>query len=121
VHGIAKNLCKELLRGPMIRLFRPIIEALRTQPAADAGPEAPHSVALEERHECLSECIGALPPETSWITQFYECEKSERIRRRLVLAESLGVTPNTLRVRAHSIRQRLRECLENCLGQETQG
>jgi DNA-directed RNA polymerase specialized sigma24 family protein len=55
------------------------------------------------------------------ILEYYRDEKREKIDHRKQLADSLGVTLNTLRMRAHRIKKELQQCLGSCLrqGQES--
>ena len=50
------------------------------------------------------------------ILEYYQGEKSEKIRNRKKLLERLGVPVNTLRMRALRLRERLQGCVEECVG-----
>lgn len=68
------------------------------------------------RLECLSHCLQKLPErDRQMITEYYRDEKGEKIDRRRLLAERLGIPLNALRIRALRIREKLGSCLEGCL------
>ena len=65
---------------------------------------------------CLDRCAQSLPLETrTMILAYYEGKERARIENRRRLAEGLGVPMNSLRIRVHRIREKLEECLLNCL------
>jgi DNA-directed RNA polymerase specialized sigma24 family protein len=72
----------------------------------------------EQEDECLTRCMGEL----SWANselfrRYFEGEKSARINARKKLAAEFRLTANALRIKAHRIRRRLRQCLEACLNE----
>ncbi|HEX7335308.1 MAG TPA: hypothetical protein VF290_27650 [Pyrinomonadaceae bacterium] len=70
----------------------------------------------EDRLECLQSCLQTLSPDNrELILQYYQGEKSEKIRNRKKLLEQLGIPVNTLRMRALRLRERLQGCVEQCL------
>lgn len=94
--------------------------ARRTQSmlaAVKHHPEPEPLTALEEFRlaslEACLETLGAAGREQ--ILTFYQGEKGARIARRKALAESLGITANALRIRAHRLRSRLEECVRKRL------
>jgi DNA-directed RNA polymerase specialized sigma24 family protein len=116
VHGIAKNLCREIARRHAT-LLRPALELLRPAQISAASPPANLDEGLiEQKHECLSSCVRSLPADSAWIVRFYDCDGRDRIELRKSLAASMNIAPNALRQRAHEIRKRLRSCVNNCLG-----
>ena len=71
----------------------------------------------EGRLTCLKQCLQSLSPDNrDLILQYYQGEKSEKIRNRKNLLEKLGVPVNTLRMRALRLRERLQGCVEECVG-----
>ncbi len=71
---------------------------------------------LEVEYECLETCLGELTAhDRRLIVDYYRREKSARIENRRRLAENLGISPNTLQVKASRIRAQLRECLRSCV------
>ena len=70
----------------------------------------------EVRLECLQNCLQTLSPDNrELILQYYQGEKSEKIRNRKKLLEQLGIPVNTLRMRALRLREKLQVCVEQCL------
>lgn len=70
----------------------------------------------EVRLRCLESCLEELEAEHRvLILEFYQGEKSQRIKHRKTLAARLQLTVNALRVRAHRLRARLEECVAACL------
>lgn len=75
-----------------------------------------HSDECLSRRNCLNKCLVKLPDEERGIVvQYYAAEDQTNINHRHHLAQKLGLTPNTLRVRAFRIRQRLQKCVLDCL------
>lgn len=71
----------------------------------------------ESRLICLRNCLQTLSSDNrELILQYYQGEKSEKIRNRKKLIERLGVPVNTLRMRALRLRERLQGCVEECIG-----
>lgn len=72
----------------------------------------------EQRLECLRQCLGQLSPENrDLILNYYDGEKSEKIKNRKGLTQMFGIPANTLRMRALRLRERLQLCSEDCLQQ----
>ena len=72
----------------------------------------------ESRLTCLRTCLQSLSQDNrDLILQYYQGEKSEKIRNRKQLMERLGIPVNTLRMRALRLRERLQGCVEECLAQ----
>ena len=66
-------------------------------------------------YQCLDECMGELPPESRWlIIEYFWEDKREKINRRKNLAEQLGITHHTLRMRAYRIKAILKKCIIEC-------
>ncbi len=71
----------------------------------------------ESRLICLRNCLQTLSSDNrELILQYYQGEKSEKIRNRKKLIERLGIPVNTLRMRALRLRERLQGCVEECIG-----
>lgn len=86
--------------------------------------ELPHasrlSTGAEEKEAhlvCLDLCLDekTSAEERDLLLTFHAHDGSERIKTRRHLAESKGKTVNALRIEAHRLRKRLRECVETCL------
>lgn len=70
----------------------------------------------DQQSDCLRLALGKLSAENrSLILDYYSREGPEKIAQRYDLAERLGITPETLRVRAYRIRLSLETALQDCL------
>lgn len=68
-------------------------------------------------HDCLQQCLEQLDLlDRRIITQYYVGSARVKIDNRRELAESLGLTPNALAIRACRIRIRLQTCVRRCGG-----
>lgn len=69
-----------------------------------------------DRLECLRNCLQTLSPDNrELILQYYQGEKSEKIKNRKKLMDRLGIPVNTLRMRTLRLRDRLQGCVEQCM------
>jgi DNA-directed RNA polymerase specialized sigma24 family protein len=83
-------------------------------PAPPPAPDDPEIV--EVRLQCMESCFGALPVETrEMLAQYCTGEKRGKTENRNALAERLGVSLNTLRIRVHRVRAQLDDCMKNCM------
>ena len=104
--------------GVASKIFR---ESLREGKTPAVGPpqSGPPDQDDELDYACLEKCIGKLSEfERDLVISYYQQEKHARIDNRKKLAERLGLGLNALRIRACHIRARLRECVEQCRGEE---
>jgi len=71
----------------------------------------------ESRVECLERCIESLQADSrDLIINYYQGETGAKIKNRKQLAERLKIPINALRIRALRIREKLEDCVENCIG-----
>lgn len=76
---------------------------------------------LHRRYDCMSRCLDTLPAESrAMLTDYCTAEKREKERARRALAEKLGISINTLRLRVHRLREQLARCVRGCM-QENEG
>ena len=69
--------------------------------------------------ECLDKCLGRLSKEQrEFILEYHSYKGSEKIERHREMAKELGIEVNTLRLRAHRIRNILANCVKNCLNSQ---
>jgi len=74
----------------------------------------------EREYECLDSCLERLSPDQrELVLQYYQKDKRAKIEGRQRLAERLGIAVNALRIRAHRIRARLQQCLNECLEEQS--
>ncbi len=95
------------------------LEYLRRRPAPQ--PLAPPGVSEEEeqRYECLEQCVERLTPKNRELLRaYYKEDDEEKTDHRKEMAESMGVELNALWVRMHRIRERLRQCVIECLARK---
>lgn len=113
-HGVALNVLREHWRGP----------ERATQSLADRHGEGLAAVEAEVDQEaerqtserqltCLESCLETLPPRQRALLIEYHAGMRQ-IERRRVLAESLGIPLNALRIRAHRIRTAVESCVTRC-------
>ena len=113
--GVAKNLLKEDAKKIKIHASLEDIDLL---PAPE--PEIEEESA-EMREECLHACLQTLSAEKrKLIMNYYAKEKQAKIDHRAALARELGTSVETLRVRAHRLREALEKCIERCLDQKSE-
>jgi len=75
----------------------------------------------ENIHECLQLCLQALSNDKrELILSYYAKEKQAKIDHRRELAQRLGISVETLRVRVYRIGESLGQCIERCLKQKVE-
>lgn len=103
-YGVAKNVFKEYSKKQ---------GAILPMPPPDPPEEK------ERRLACLDKCMDELDAESrDLILDYFRDEKRAKIERRKQLARRLGVTLNTLRMRAHRVKLTLQQCVSDCLRQK---
>ena len=106
--GVARMLLREMARDRS-RLMRPLDDV--PEPYSAWSETA---VDLEMRVESLGRSLARISEEERYlIVNYYEGDKSEKIRRRKMLMETLDIPASTLRMRALRIREKLQMCSEN--------
>jgi len=74
------------------------------------------STEKERMLQCLDRCLQQLPPESrSLIIEYYQDYKRDRIDRRKALARRLGLRRDALANRAQRLREKLEQCILDCL------
>lgn len=108
-YGVARLVFLETLKSPDNR--RSDFEDL--PPLAIAAPEIEEP---DTRQECFNHCLHSLPGDSQQlILQYYQDEKRTKINNRQSLADRLGIPLNALRSRAQRIRDKLEQCIHECL------
>jgi DNA-directed RNA polymerase specialized sigma24 family protein len=111
-HEVARLVCLESFKGHDSKRV-PLETITLEATVADTGDEA---VEKEQRLVCLDRCLGALSPESrELISGYYLDERRGRIDRRKALAERLGLRRDALANRAQRVRDRLEQCMADCL------
>ena len=100
--GVANNIHHEYLKRPA---------------PPEPGDELSEKTSDKERvHDCLEQCLGRLSgEERDVIVRYYSLEKQAKIDSRKQLADELGISLNTLRLRVLRMKEKLRPCVERCL------
>jgi len=119
-YGVARNILRRY-RRENISKFVPLedigVASLLSSELARSFDDEKASSDQRHRLDCLDECLTALPEEQQrFILQYYGGETAVKIRNRKELAVDLGVSIAALRVRALRLRDRLEECVIQCLG-----
>jgi len=85
-------------------------------PAPPPAPDEPETIEL--RLHCMEGCFGALPAETrDMLTRYCTGEKRGKTENRNRLADEMGVSLNTLRIRVHRLRAQLEACMAKCMSE----
>jgi RNA polymerase sigma factor (sigma-70 family) len=114
--GVARNVFREYLRSPENALSsRELLDIPDASVQESAFlPDGPDE--SEREMNCLEACLAKLPPETQrLIISYYDWEEGKKIPSRKRLAAELGVSLNSLRIRAHRIREELEKCATGCI------
>jgi DNA-directed RNA polymerase specialized sigma24 family protein len=70
----------------------------------------------ERRFECLERCAQKLDPDIrDLIFRYYSGEQRVKIENRKALAARLGISMNALTIRACRIREKLENCVKECI------
>jgi RNA polymerase sigma factor (sigma-70 family) len=118
-YGVARNVLREHLRDPQSSA-----SAIDELSPSDHPSEDPEELMelydarsdAETRLACLEVCLEKLPPETRrLVVSYYEGEEGAKIVNRQRLAEEMGVSLNSLRIRLHRLREKLEKCVSECL------
>jgi RNA polymerase sigma factor (sigma-70 family) len=109
-YGVARNLIKEYQRKA-----KSYVSIEDVHLVADPPQEVEEETS-EMRAECLAACLQNLTSEKrDLILAYYAREKGAKIEHRIAIAQQLGVSIETLRVRMYRIRMALEQCIERCL------
>ncbi|MEP6707874.1 MAG: hypothetical protein ABJC05_10155 [Pyrinomonadaceae bacterium] len=72
--------------------------------------------AKEEIYACLEKCLNKLAPNSrQMIEQYYAEDKRAKVDLRKRIAQELGISFSTLRLRALRVREKLQACIDECL------
>ena len=114
-YGVARNLIKEIPKK-----IKTQISLQGTEPASDPRREAEQETA-HMREDCLRSCLQKLSNEKrELIVAYYARDKQAKIDHRIEMAQRLGISVETLRVKAFRIRAILEQCLERCIDRMAQ-
>jgi len=121
-YGIARNICLEVRRKThrLVSIQDYNREGL---PSGDTDPEESIIAELGNARglECLAKCLRSLPLDYhELIIKYYQGEKQVRIKQRKELAKRRGISIEALRSEANAVREKLRSCMNRCLGKKQQ-
>ena len=110
-YGVARMLLKEIEKQAVRE--RMALVGYGLSESNEATSDAP-----DRRQRCFDDCLRALRGETkTLILKYYEGDRQAKIEARKALAQSLAVSTDALRIRAHRIRIRLELSVNDCLDQ----
>ena len=108
--AVANNLIKEDLKRAKTQVSLEEPE-LREPTTTESGEDN-----AEDMEECLRSCLQKFSAENrKLIVNYYAKEKQAKIDHRSELAQQLGISVETLRVKVYRIRVSLLGCIERCL------
>ena len=114
-YGVARNLIKEIPKK-----IRTQTSLQGTELASDPRRETEQETAAM-REDCLRSCLQKLSEEKrELIVSYYAKDKQAKIDHRTEMAQRLGISVETLRVKAYRIRGTLEQCIERCLDRMAQ-
>jgi RNA polymerase sigma factor (sigma-70 family) len=116
-YGVARNIYREQQRRPD-RGTNDIESISRSElPSQDPRTgNTQQKIDLEQRLECLEDCLAKLPQENrEMILAYYQEDMGASVRKRKEMAMRFGVQLNNLYIRVHRIRERLEKCVSDCL------
>lgn len=114
-YGVARNLVKEIPKK-----IKTQISLQGTEPASDPRAESQQETA-NMREDCLRSCLQKLSKDKrELILAYYARDKQAKIDHRTEMAQRLGISVETLRVKAFRIRGTLEQCLERCIDRMAQ-
>ena len=111
--AVANNVIKEELKKVKTRV--PLEGVDQVQPETRIADEAANM------EDCLQSCLHDLSSEKrELILAYYAKEKQAKIDHRSDLAQQLGISVETLRVKVCRIRAVLEKCIQNCIKRKAQ-
>ena len=114
-YGVARNLIKEIPKK-----IKTHVSLQGTEPAVNPLIDVQEETAAL-REECLRNCLQKLSEEKrELIMAYYAKDKQAKIDHRTEMARRMGVSVETLRVKAFRIRGTLEDCIERCLNRMAQ-
>ena len=114
-YGFARNLIKEIPKK-----IKTQMSLQGTEPALDPRRGSEQETA-NMREDCLRSCLQKLSKDKrELIVAYYARDKQAKIDHRTEMAQRLGISVETLRVKAFRIRGTLEQCLERCIDRMAQ-
>jgi DNA-directed RNA polymerase specialized sigma24 family protein len=108
-HGIARLVLLEHRRQPVVVSIDREIDG-STIRAASVDDED------DEVRKCFDRCLQDVPADSrELMLRYYEGERRDKISNRRRLAVTLGLSDNGLRTRIQRLRDRLEQCVQECV------
>ena len=105
-YGVARNVYRESLRKD-----RPHLDIDEVRVAAQAPEEPSFS------RECLDKCLEKLSPDSrNLLLDYFSEAKLAKIELHRRISESLKTTQTALRMRVMRTKQKLKTCVQECMG-----
>jgi len=102
-HGVARHVIQEAHRPKEIAMDVTLVAWIQNTSVSDV-------------EECLMRCLRFLTPEKrELILDYYVYEGHDKVEEHKTMAQELGISKGALRLRAHQVRSKLEECVEQCL------
>jgi DNA-directed RNA polymerase specialized sigma24 family protein len=102
-YGVARHVIQEAHRPKEIAMDVTLVAWIQNTSASDV-------------EECLMRCLRFLTPEKrELILDYYVYEGHDKVEEHKTMAQELGISKGALRLRAHHLRTKLEECVEECL------
>lgn len=102
-------------QGVAMKVFQEYVRKQRA-PLDVPLPHPEDSARMQQRLECMEACLDELPANTRRMMVGYcTVDKASKKRARELLAEGLGMSVNSLRIRVHRVREQLERCVTICL------
>jgi RNA polymerase sigma factor (sigma-70 family) len=113
-YTLARFVFLEQLRSP--RTSELSLDALPPELGAHSATANDDEIESREAiFACLENCTAKLEAgEREIIFSYYQGEQGVKIENRRRMAESLGISPNALSIRAYRIREKLEACVKKC-------
>jgi hypothetical protein len=101
--------------------LRVLQEDRRRPPVNHLPPAAESAFEHEARLACMESCLERLPGHiVELLTRYCIEDVEQRSEKRRRMAQELGVSLNTLRLRVHRVRDQLGACVSRCLERKRQ-
>jgi DNA-directed RNA polymerase specialized sigma24 family protein len=111
ISGVARRVSFEWHRSKKTKALGDVPEL-----SAPASADLEDQAAAEKRLGCLRACAKHLnEQDQELILEYYQYEKSRKIKSRIDMAQGLGISVTALRARAFRVRKRLEDCINNCV------
>jgi DNA-directed RNA polymerase specialized sigma24 family protein len=95
---------------------RVLQEYWRRRPVSQIVILPENAIEQESRLDCMEHCLRKLPQDiVELLTEYCAGNREQRSEKRREIAEQLGISLNTLRIRVHRVREQLGACLARCV------